>query len=340
MAAASFSLTAAVEDIFQLGAAAQQQAPAATTPVNANQAQGAPAPADTVTLTNRSSEGQLGGQDANPGRSDRAVFFGSAALMIGENRAQQNGQPKSQQVPSLPVLLPQLEPQNAPAAAPANTADPAANQSSTANAGADAANTAGSANAADPAPDSAAVTPQQQLQQLDQTLLQLGVNPDSIPIFNRMAMLLYANDPAAVQMLVHALQTAAAQQGSALTGANPPANTNAAATQSLLQSAAQPPQGQPSQEPAGAPAQNTAVPQPAPQIEVLVAQINFTGAQASLPTQPAQVAASQSMAASGANMPTLSNPLSVQVEELQVAIQAVEIQTPEQPNAAALNVTA
>lgn len=360
MAAASFSLTAVVQDVFQLTETVQQQAPPTATPVNANQAQGAPAPADTVTLTNQAAEGQQAGQDANPGRFDQAVFLGAAGLFIGANAAQANPQP---QVPALPVLLPPLQTQNAAAAPAAIAADPAtnaaANQNTATNAAANAANAAAAnaatdanaaaaANAADPAP--AASTPQQQLQQLDQSLLQLGINPQSIPLFNRMAMLLYANDPAALQLLVQALQTTTTQQGGTQTGANAAENTNATATQALLQGVAQSTQGQAAQQAALAATatQNNAQSQAAPQVEILAAQINFADVQATLtlPNQTAQAAANQT-APTAANAPALSNPLSVQIEELQIAIQAVEIQPGQAANESAqaasgnaLNVTA
>jgi hypothetical protein len=358
MAVISFSLTAVAQDVFQFADAAQQQAPPTATPVNANQAQGAPAPADTVTLTNRAAEGQQSGQDPNPGRFDRAAFLASAGLSIGANRAPADPQPNSQQAPPLPVLLPDLQPEGPAAAVPANTADAAANQNLSANAAANAPNSANvaaaaadGANAADAPPDAAAVGPQQQLQQLDQSLLQLGINPQSIPLANRMAMLLYANDPAALQLLVQALQTAATQQAGSQTGADTAATGNAA-TQALLQTAAQSNHGQPAPTQPIAPvtdaAPSTAASQAAPQFELLAAQIDFAGVQITSLNQPPQSAANQSSAANPASTPAQPNPLSVQIEELQIAIQSVEIQPGEAANTPAqtssrgnaLNVTA
>lgn len=291
MAAAAFSL-ATIQDAFQLADAAQQQAPATATPVNANQAQGAPAPADTVTLTNQAAEGQLAGQDPNAGQFDPPAFVGATGLFFGAAGAQQNAEANFQITPALPILLP--EAQNAPAAATANGAGAPANQNPPANAPANAANAAAAgagANAANAAgaddPAAAANAPQLELQQLDQTLLQLGVNPQSIPIANQLAMLVYANDPAALELLVQALQTTSTQQGAAQGGAN------TAATQGILQTVAQPSQAQQTQ--AAVPAVNA---------------------------------------------------LSTQIGELQNALQAVEIQTPQQASAAAgatgtaLNVTA
>ncbi|MGA8224500.1 MAG: hypothetical protein WB780_22840, partial [Candidatus Acidiferrales bacterium] len=49
--------------------------------------------------------------------------------------------------------------------------------------------------------------PQQELAQLDQTLQQLGIDPQSISLFNRIGLLLYANDPTALENLVQALKT-------------------------------------------------------------------------------------------------------------------------------------
>ncbi len=54
-------------------------------------------------------------------------------------------------------------------------------------------------------------TPLAELAQLDRTLQQIGIDPQSISLFNRMAMLLYANDPAALKMLVQTLQSGAQQ---------------------------------------------------------------------------------------------------------------------------------
>lgn len=225
MAAPTFALTPVVPDAFQLTGTAPQQAPGNATPVNSNQAQGAPAPADTVTLTNQVAEGQQAGQDPNQGGFDQAAFVGAAGAVIGADRAPTNTQP-AQQAPALPVVLPGQQTQNAPAAAAANAADPAANQNQPANAPANNANAAAAGaanapNAADPAPATATNT---ELAQLDQILNQLGVNPQSIPISDQLAMLPYANDPAALQMFVQSLQTTAAQQGTTQAAATPAAS--------------------------------------------------------------------------------------------------------------------
>jgi hypothetical protein len=120
MASASFSITAVVQDVFQLTETAQQQAPATATPVNSNQAQNAPTPADTVTLTNETAQGQQTGQDTNPGRLDRAAILGAGAFLGANGSAHDRPAP----VPTLPYLLPALQQQDVPAVgAAANAAN-------------------------------------------------------------------------------------------------------------------------------------------------------------------------------------------------------------------------
>ena len=108
-------------------------------------------------------------------------------------------------------------------------------------------------------------TQEQELQQLDQALQQLGVDPQSISLFNQLALLAYANDPAVLQQFVQQLQKSTQQilqQGSL--GAQT-ANQNQQATSQAQQPANQAQsvtgQGQPvappqqgAQAPAAAPA--------------------------------------------------------------------------------------
>jgi histone deacetylase complex regulatory component SIN3 len=97
---------------------------------------------------------------------------------------------------------------NAPAAANApdvNTATPTAAaqvQTNAATAEATANNTA----------VAAAESQQQQLAQLDQVLQELGIDPYGISQFNQIAMLIYVNDPTALEQFVQLLQGAAANQ--------------------------------------------------------------------------------------------------------------------------------
>lgn len=78
------------------------------------------------------------------------------------------------------------------------------------------------------------LSPQQELAQLDHTLQRLGIDPTGISLVNRMALLLYAQDPAALKILVEALQTAN-QQLTQLAGL-----TKAGGAQSPGQSVARP----------------------------------------------------------------------------------------------------
>jgi hypothetical protein len=346
MGATSFSVTAIIQDVVQAADPAQQQTLANVTPVNANQAQAVPAPADTVTLTNQAAEGQQAGPDTNRGHFDRAAFLGAAGYFFGANARPNRYAPEN----ALPVLLKQPEAQNACAA----TGNGAA---STANVAANAA--ASTTPATAPEANGKFTIPQQQLQQLQQTLQRLGVNPQSIPLFNRMAMLLYADDPAALHLLIQALQTRTSQAGSGQLAAS--ANTDQAAAQVLRPTLAN--QGQTAQQlaasaPAPAQTQPDAQPQAqaqgqtgqsTPQIEVLAAQINFTEVQATVAR--AQTPANQPSAAAPANTQAgqKNSALTVQIEELQVAFQPVEVQpSPLQLNGSsapvgfgtALNVTA
>jgi hypothetical protein len=207
----------------------QQPAPAVPS-LNPNQAQDGAAPQDTVILTGKIAEAQINGQNANGSQfQETAMFFAAQEIFIGQGGQGTN----APEVPPVflgqeqPTRTSQTPPQAAgPGATPAETADPAI-------AAAIAANTQGAGNTANPADQAAGVanTPQQELQQLDQTLQQLGINPQSITLFNRMAMLLYAKDPAALRVLVQALQGAAQPAGQG--------GANNSATQATTQTQAQ-----------------------------------------------------------------------------------------------------
>lgn len=324
MAVASFSFTAVVQDVFQLTETAQQQAPAVGTPVDANQAQNVPAPADTVTLTNQTAQGQQDGQGSNAGRFDRNAPLG-IGLFLGANNDDANRQA---QQPTLPVLLPQLQPQNALASTTnaRATASPA-----------NAANTAATASTPVPLSDTAN-TPQQELQQLDQTLQQLGINPQSISIFNRMAMLLYASDPTALRLLVQTLQSAATQQDTGQAATNAPNGENQAVAQALLP-AAQATGGQSSAS-AMANTRASAPAHVAPQIEAFAAEINFSGLHVAARTQLAQSEAGRPSA--NANVGSAAAPPnapSFKIEELQRAFQEVQIHPgKQQANGASVSV--
>jgi hypothetical protein len=65
--------------------------------------------------------------------------------------------------------------------------------------------------AANSAPDggASASTPQETIQQLDQELQRLGINPQDISLMNRMSLLLWVNDPVALRDFVQGMQPSA-----------------------------------------------------------------------------------------------------------------------------------
>lgn len=56
---------------------------------------------------------------------------------------------------------------------------------------------------------------QQQLEQLDQLLASLGIDPQSIPTFNQLALLRYLNDPSQLRQFIQQLEALAPFQSSA-----------------------------------------------------------------------------------------------------------------------------
>jgi hypothetical protein len=208
MAAISFPLAAVFQET--TGGTPAQQAVTFTTPINPNQAQGAPAPQDTVTLTGQASQGQQAQQNPQQPQAFQGTVLVVAEAQVqvfaqgnaGANNAQQTpeGQPTAQ-VPT-----------------PTQTQNTAV--------GLAARNAANGGNA-----PAGATSSQQELQQLDQTLQQLGINPQSISLFNRLALLLYANDPAALQQFVQQLQQGAQDVGEGNALASSPATLSAAQPQ-------------------------------------------------------------------------------------------------------------
>src|SRR5579871_437008 len=173
-----------------------QQPAGNNTPTNANQAQGAPAPQDTVTLANQASQPQRSDREDRGGRRGQPNLFAQAERFIEQFAAAEQQNPQITTIPTIPSVNQQAD-AVAQAAQPAtNTTPTTVGTTPSTDAGAPAAATAAATAAASATGDA---TPQQQLNQLDQTLQQLGVNPQSISLFNRLAMLLYANDPAALQ---------------------------------------------------------------------------------------------------------------------------------------------
>lgn len=95
--------------------------------------------------------------------------------------------------------------------------------------------TAGSpANAAATAANSAPVggastsTPRETIQQLDQELQRLGINPQDISLMNRMSLLLWVNDPVALREFVQGMQPSAVNAETKSTASASDAQTSAA----------------------------------------------------------------------------------------------------------------
>jgi hypothetical protein len=189
MSAISFQLAAVLQETITDTPA--QQAATNTTPVNPNQAQGAPAPQDTVTLTGQAPQGQQTQQNPQqPPFQETILFAAEAQVQVfapGNNGAANTGAQQTPQAPATAQVQTSTQLQ-----------DPAAAAFATGNAG---------------NPSGTGQTSEQELQQLDQTLQQLGINPQSISLFNRLALLLYANDPAALQQFVQQLQQGAQDVG-------------------------------------------------------------------------------------------------------------------------------
>lgn len=199
---------------------------------------------DIVTLAGRADEGQ----QARAG-TDGGQFGESAAFFLAEKQSFRAGSgsggsqiPQTPSVPQLPVKIVQERSlgQNTQAA------EHEANAANAANASAE---TAQSDSPATQQPRSSsgaagADTPLAELTQLDDTLQQMGVNPQSISLFNRMAMVLYANDPAALRVLVQTLQSGAEQFGGSsnddtANGATPPSSSPSSQSQATTTSGSQ-----------------------------------------------------------------------------------------------------
>jgi hypothetical protein len=187
-------------------------------------------------------------------------------------------------------------------------------------------------------------TPQQELAQLDTTLREMGFDPQSISLFNRMGLLLYANDPAALHNLVSALQAVdqqLQQLGGLTNGAANNANPAGAPVQDLVPKlAALQQNGHFVPEPL-TPIQHQGAGAAAPPVqlrnqeapnntttEVFAAQLSFTEIQGSVQVQaPANPPAGATAGAAAQNQ---ANSAIVQFQELQLSFQAVDIQQTQQ----------
>ncbi len=190
--------------------------------------------ADSVTLTGRTAETQQNGDNSNGSAQfgEASAFFFAEQQSFRAGNGSGGNQAATPTVPNLPVKTvneASVGNEQNESVANGQTA-PTANQASAPNSAANAATggagsiaqTTGSTSGGNGAAD----TPMAELAQLDDTLQQMGIDPQSISLFNRMAMLLYANDPAALRVLVQTMQSGAEQ----LTAANSSGQNNGGAT--------------------------------------------------------------------------------------------------------------
>ncbi|MGC2280747.1 MAG: hypothetical protein WA603_12075 [Candidatus Acidiferrales bacterium] len=146
----------------------------------------------------------------------------------------------AQEPPPAPILTQGSV--NATAVSVAANGAPSATGTNPANAAANSANSAAATSAA---------APEETLQQLDQELQRLGINPQEISLMNRMSLLLWVNDPEALRQFVQGMQPLAfsseikpaantldAQTNAAQAGASAGGNANQGAGSTAIQPAA------------------------------------------------------------------------------------------------------
>jgi len=279
----------------------------ATTQAAANTNQNAAAPQDSVTISHLPpAEFRIPILTPLVPISQFPGYANDAGAGTGQNNtAANNGAPVQPPPPTLPPNPPiNLNAAQAPAVT-AQAINPPATDDTAAITGA--------------ATSQTQLTPDQQLVQLDQTLQQLGIDPQSISLFNRMALLVYAQDPTALQNLVQALQATDQQLGQ-LTGLANPNGTQAQlqppaqAAQNVAQQLAQ--TQTPAQVQAQPQSQDTA---DGNNFEIVAAQLNFTEVQGTLAT----AAPANDSNGSGA---TQAVQTTAQFQELQLSFAALEIQ--------------
>lgn len=175
------------------------QPAAPTSPLtNPNQAQNGVAPQDTVILTGKGADAQLaGGNSQGSQPQETALFLAAQEVRLTLQSYQQNSLAHELQALATPP-----QPQTQTPGAPPQTA--ATN------------------NVSALTTDNVFGVAQDQLAVLDRTLQRLGIDPQSISIFYRLTLLLYANNPAALRMLFDTAQGAAQVAGQ-------PAPSNSAA---------------------------------------------------------------------------------------------------------------
>jgi hypothetical protein len=182
---------------------------------------------DTVTLAGRTAESQeTGTGNGNAQFAESAAFFYAEKGTFRAANGSASTPAQTKNVPDLPVKISNeganatqngaVDVPAAGASAPTQAPDATGNVSAEIGAGSASA-TSGSSQ-----------TPIAELAQLDDTLQQMGINPQSITLFNRMAMLLYANDPAALRVLMQTLQTGTQQLSGSSNGTATSGNNSAA----------------------------------------------------------------------------------------------------------------
>ena len=125
----------------------------------------------------------------------------------------------AQEPPPAPILTQASV--NATAVAVAAVAAQPTTAGNPANAATTAANSA-------PGGGASASTPQETIQQLDQELQRLGINPQDISLMNRMSLLLWVNDPVALREFVQGMQASAVSAETKSAANTPDSQTNAA----------------------------------------------------------------------------------------------------------------
>ena len=178
---------------------------------------------DVVTLAGRAAEGQQ-----TRANNDSGQFGESTAFFFAEKQSFRAGSgssgSKTAQVPNVPELPVKIVGETAPGQnAQAARAEAGAANERTGPALDIEANTSGTRQATSlPEPARGGDTPLAELAQLDDTLQQMGINPQSISLFSRMAMVLYASDPAALRVLIQTLQSGTQQlsEAGSVDGAN------------------------------------------------------------------------------------------------------------------------
>lgn len=247
--------------------------------VNANQAQAEPAPLDMVTLSSKLSD--LPGARREP----HWTQFDGVGLA-------------SEEVKTDPSKIRSVLEQEAPSVSGQFTGSQSA-------AAADQESAATTSTSTPPLS-----TPSEQLSQLDRTLQELGIVPQSISLFHRMAMLLYANNPAALKDLVQQLPKAIEKLTKQSSSANPASQSE--------------PQTQGQVQVQGASSGSVG-------LQVIATQFSLTGAQGIAPnteSQNSEAAGQSTGGASTASPATQSSGVAIRLEGLQVSLQ----QTGERPS--------